>query len=361
MLVRNDERVLRLQQGREVDRYCRTSPCRTVGRETLAGLLGAVGRVTQAIPVAVDVGALHPLQPALRGAVGQAVALILGTVGRIGETTLLAHVVHARNILECRCGQAHPRGYHQRLQRPGLILSVNSSEGITANGAEGEGWEGSDYRVDLYICTVPEHLLGTTAHSLGTVGTDPPGVTGVVRPLHDTLRTREPKGKIHFVVKLGNLGRVERHIELMGSRVICQHQGVQVKTFLRGFVETAVGRADLQLKMAPMVCTDINLDIDGLAHGVPPTDDPVAVPTASLVVTWFRRVVPVTAYAAFPLIVLPLNREAAAVELIVVVVHRVVEPEPPHCVSSWRVSQHPVAGQSVDLYEEKEQSGAETS
>ena len=30
------------------------------------------------------------------------------------------------------------------------------------------------------------------------------------------------------------------------------------------------------------------------------------------------------------LIVLPLNREAAAVELIVVVVHRVVEPEPEH-------------------------------
>jgi len=311
--------------------------------------------------VAVDVGALDALQPALRSAVGQAVALVLGTVGRVGETTLLTHVIHARNILERRCGQTHPRGDHQRLQRPSLILSINSSEGIAAHWAEGEGWEGSDYRIDLHISAVPEHLLGTAPHALGTVGADPPGVAGVVGPLHDALGTRDPKGQVHFVVELSNLWGIEGHIELVGSRVICHHQGVRIKAFLRGFVEAAVGGADLQLEMAPMICTDVNLDVDGLAHGVPPADDPVAVPSAGLVITRFRRVVPVTTYAAFPLIVLPLNREAAAVELVVVVVHRVVEPEPPHCVSGWRVGQHPMTGQSVDLYEEQAESCAESS
>ena len=50
----------------------------------------------------------------------------------------------------------------------------------------------------------------------------------------------------------------------------------------------------------------------------------------------------VTAHATLAPIVAPLDTEPSAVEFIVIVVHRVCEPKPPHGISGGRVIQEPM-------------------
>ena len=53
--------------------------------------------------------------------------------------------------------------------------------------------------------------------------------------------------------------------------------------------------------------------------------------------SWFVVCPVVTAHATLAPIVAPLDTEASAVELIVIVVHWVCEPKPPHGISGGRV------------------------
>ena len=101
-----------------------------------------------------------------------------------------------------------------------------------------------------------------------------------------------------------------------------------VKTLLAGVLAPGVHRTDLQLEVSPVVGGDVDIDVDGLAHGVPPAHNALAVPAARLVRSGLLVCPVVPADPAAPPVVLPLDTEAPAVELVVVVVDRVGVAEP---------------------------------
>ena len=80
--------------------------------------------------------------------------------------------------------------------------------------------------------------------------------------------------------------------------------------------------------MPPVVGGDVNVDVDGLAHGVPPAHDALAVPPPGLVSPGLPVCPVVPADSTAAPVVLPLHTEAPAVKLVVVVVHRVGVAKP---------------------------------
>ena len=130
-------------------------------------------------------------------------------------------LIHAIHLGELVSGHTHPGGDHQL----GLGL-------VEAGDGEGTRGEAAHHTVDLDISTVAEGLLVSTAHPLCPILADTPGVASVVCPLHHTLTAGQTIGKVDLVLEPGDLGRVQRHIELVRGGIVCQHERVLVKTLL---------------------------------------------------------------------------------------------------------------------------------
>ena len=167
--------------------------------ETLAESFGAVGGEPEAPPVTEHVSPLLSCQAAHGLAVGETLTLVLGTVGRVGETAPLAPGVHPLHAGVRLCGHTDVGRHHQRLLL--LLLAVHT---------EGPGWVGSHYGVYLDVSTVPEHLLVPAAHALSPVAALAPGVAGEVRPLHHTLAAGQP-GRQHHLHSQGTRGETLAH------------------------------------------------------------------------------------------------------------------------------------------------------
>jgi len=203
-------------------------------------------------------------------AVGQALALVSRAVWWIGEAGTLTPFIHPGDWLVVVCGDANVGCHHHWIP---IFRRVDGSLGER----EGIWRESSDHRDDLNVSTVPEPFLGSTAHSLSPIVTSSPSVSCVVSPLHDALRASQSIWKLYLVVELCDLGRIKGHIELVGSWIFSQYQWVLVKTLLCSEMCFPIGRAQLQLKVAPVVRRDVNLDINGLSHGVSLRNNPISI------------------------------------------------------------------------------------
>ena len=100
-------------------------------------------------------------------------------------------------------------------------------------------------------------------------------------PLHrfyqrEDFRKSLFKASIHLILESGDLGRVQGHSEPVSAGVAGQHQRVFVKTLLTRVVAPLGHRADVELEAAPVVGRDVNVHINGLAHGVHSPDHTIA-------------------------------------------------------------------------------------
>ena len=111
--------------------------------------------------------------------------------------------------------------------------------------------------------------------------------------------------------------------------------------------------AQLELKVALVVGGNVHPGVDRLPRPVVPADDPVAVPAPVLVPPRPRLVPGVAADAAPAAVPLPLPPDAAAKQLVVVVVGRVLEAVAPHAGAGRRLLEPPVAERPRGAHEEE--------
>ena len=61
-----------------------------------------------------------------------------------------------------------------------------------------------------------------------------------------------------------------------------EHQRMAVKALLRWVLILPIHRTNVQLKVAPVVCGDVNIYINGLTHGIHLPNHSIAIPSTSL-------------------------------------------------------------------------------
>ena len=122
-----------------------------------------------------------------------------------------------------------------------------------------------------------------------------------------------------------------------------------IKALLTGVLALPVHRADVELEVSPVVCRDVDVHVYGLPHGVHSPNHTVAELASSLISQVLKLILRlclplcltshlmgpglgggpvVSAHPAPALVILPLDAEAPAVKLIVVVVDRVGVTKP---------------------------------
>ena len=66
-----------------------------------------------------------------------------------------------------------------------------------------------------------------------------------------------------------------------------EHQRMAVEALLRWVLILPIHRTNVQLKVAPVVCGDVNIYINGLTHGIHLPNHSIAIPSTSLNI-WYN-------------------------------------------------------------------------
>jgi len=148
-----------------------------------------------------------------------------------------------------------------------------------------------------------------------------------------------------FSLQINRTAFENEFLVLFGSNIALNY--LPVETSLTLFLSVIAEWTETQLKISLMISRQFDIDVDDLSRRILTTNQSVGENSSSFM--QMRLVPRVTANAAFPPILQPMNCKATAVQLVIVVIDRIWETVSPHGVSSRWIHQSSVTVGMVNL------------